>query len=227
MTGSLQLPGRHQINPQDILQNHSTAEYVAVFVTYFKELDQSPQNPKLPHSPENVTQPLAETPKSKLKVYINLHNQKPLKENHEMFTWEDGGNRFPVTDEDYVNSLDAVIMDEAAKSNFWDGWKWIHRLKWAVSGLLSLVVTAPIIYAAVRCIPFSRLMVAIPKLKFRRKSRKHLEAVELQPTNNPDARPPGYNEVPLHSHVTTRYVPNIGIVWNDDCLALPIENSPK
>ena len=126
-----------------------------------------------------------------------------------------------------VNSLDAVIMDEAAKSNFWDGWKWIHRLKWAVSGLLSLVVTAPIIYAAVRCIPFSRLMVAIPKLKFRRKSRKHPEAVELQPTNNPDARPPGYNEVPLHSHVTTRYVPNIGIVWNDDCLALPIENSPK
>ena len=94
MTGSLQLPGRHQINPQDILQNHSTAEYVAVFVTYFKELDQSPQNPKLPHSPENVTQPLAETPKSKLKVYINLHNQKPLKENHEMFTWEDGGDRF-------------------------------------------------------------------------------------------------------------------------------------
>ena len=102
MTGSLQLPGRHQINPQDILQNHSTAEYVAVFVTYFKELDQSPQNPKLPHSPENVTQPLAETPKSKLKVYINLHNQKPLKENHEMFTWEDGGDRFPVTDEDYA-----------------------------------------------------------------------------------------------------------------------------
>ena len=38
MTGSLQLPGRHKINPQDILQNHSTAEYVAVFVEYFKEM---------------------------------------------------------------------------------------------------------------------------------------------------------------------------------------------
>ena len=79
--------------------NLQTTERV---VNHLSNLTQSPQNPKLPHSPENVTQPLAETPKSKLKVYINLHNQKPLKENHEMFTWEDGGDRFPVTDEDYA-----------------------------------------------------------------------------------------------------------------------------
>jgi hypothetical protein len=107
-----------------------------------------------------------------------------------------------------TNSLSGLVLDNRAKTDFWDLTSWMSIFKYGMLALCLMVLTGIIGYICFACIPFAAILNSCQKTKIPQEIEETVPMLPLKQNCT-------------NVHNDTRIIPGKGLCWNDGCLIVP------